>query len=213
MAHQDQPSQKPFRVIVVGAGLVGLSLSHAFQLANIEHVVLEKHSKIVSLHGAALTIFPSVARIFDQFGILEDIRKSLTPIQREFSRWPDGSVNIQPQTLKNIKNKFGVPVLLFDRQQCVSHLYDGLPDKSVIRTSTRVVGIEHTENGVKVHLGDDTFEEGDLVRSSMYELDVRHTLTSYLHVQGYWCRWCSQSDKAIHVGLRRKERSRLYPRV
>jgi 2-polyprenyl-6-methoxyphenol hydroxylase-like FAD-dependent oxidoreductase len=54
MAHQDQTSQKPFRVIVVGAGLVGLSLSHALQLANIDHVVLEKHSEIVSIHGAAL---------------------------------------------------------------------------------------------------------------------------------------------------------------
>jgi FAD dependent monooxygenase len=54
MAQEERASQKPFRVIIVGAGLVGLSLSHALQLANIEHVVLEKHSKIVSLHGAAL---------------------------------------------------------------------------------------------------------------------------------------------------------------
>jgi FAD dependent monooxygenase len=54
MAQQERASQKPFRVVIVGAGLVGLSLSHALQLANIDHVVLEKHSKIVSLHGAAL---------------------------------------------------------------------------------------------------------------------------------------------------------------
>jgi FAD dependent monooxygenase len=54
MAKQEQASPKPFRVIVVGAGVVGLSLSHALQLANIDHVVLEKHSQVVSLHGAAL---------------------------------------------------------------------------------------------------------------------------------------------------------------
>jgi FAD dependent monooxygenase len=54
MAQLEKAQQKPFRVVVVGAGLVGLSLSHALQLANIDHVVLEKHSEIVSLHGAAL---------------------------------------------------------------------------------------------------------------------------------------------------------------
>lgn len=48
--------QKPFRVVIVGAGLVGLSLSHALQLANIHHVVLEKQKQIVSLHGAALVM-------------------------------------------------------------------------------------------------------------------------------------------------------------
>lgn len=54
MGKQNGSLQKPFRVVIVGAGIVGLSLSHALQLANIDHVVLEKHSKIVSVRGAAL---------------------------------------------------------------------------------------------------------------------------------------------------------------
>ncbi|KAF2823506.1 FAD/NAD(P)-binding domain-containing protein [Ophiobolus disseminans] len=176
MAYHGQTPKKPFRVIVVGAGLVGLSLSHALQLANIEHVVLEKHSEIVSLHGAALMIYPSVARVFDQFGILKNIQESITPVKREFSRWPDGSVNIKPQTIATITKTFDLPIILFDRQRCVSHLYEGLPDKSVIRTSTRVKGIEHTETGVKVHLADGTYEEGDLVIGA----DGVHSLTRQL---------------------------------
>ena len=163
MAQQDRASQKPFRVIIVGAGLVGLSLSHALQLANIDHVVLEKHSKIVSVHGAALMIYPGVARIFDQFGILKKIQDSITPIQNEYQRWPDGSVNIPGKNLNNLMEKFDMPVILFDRQKCVRHLYDNLPDQSKIRTSARVERIEHTETGVKVFLTDGTFEEGDLV--------------------------------------------------
>jgi FAD dependent monooxygenase len=58
MGQSDQSSQRPFRVVIVGAGLVGLSLSHALQLANIDHIVLEKHKEIVSLHGAALVMSP-----------------------------------------------------------------------------------------------------------------------------------------------------------
>ncbi|RAR07538.1 FAD/NAD(P)-binding domain-containing protein [Stemphylium lycopersici] len=52
MAPSDTKSQKPFRIIIVSAGIVGLSLSHALQLAGIDHVVLEKHHEIVSLRGA-----------------------------------------------------------------------------------------------------------------------------------------------------------------
>jgi FAD dependent monooxygenase len=163
MARPDEASDKRFRVIIVGAGLVGLSLSHALQLANIEHVVLEKHDKIVSVHGAALTIFPSVARIFDQFGILNKIQKLSAPIDIERHRWPDGSVNIQTKNMKTIEEKFELPVVLFNRQECVTHLYDNLPDQSMIRTSARVDRIEHTETGVKVYLTDGSFEEGDIV--------------------------------------------------
>ena len=93
MAQPDSTTSKPFRVIIVGAGIVGLSLSHALHLANIDHVVLEKHDKIVSVRGAALIIWPPVARIFDQFGILDKIARTITPVGKEYIRWPDGSVS------------------------------------------------------------------------------------------------------------------------
>jgi FAD dependent monooxygenase len=135
-------SRKPFRVIIVGAGVAGLSLSHALQLANIEHVVLEKHRDIVSLHGAALTIFPGAARILDQFGILESIQDSVIPVQKEFIRWPDGTINTNPSNHPNMKSHFDIAPISFNRQRLVTHLYDGLPDKSMIRTNARVRRIE-----------------------------------------------------------------------
>ncbi|KAF2031324.1 FAD/NAD(P)-binding domain-containing protein [Setomelanomma holmii] len=163
MAQPDKASQRPFRVIIVGAGVVGLSLSQALQLANIDHVVLEKHSKIVSLHGAALMIYPGVARVFDQMGILKKIQDSMTPISREYQRWPDGSVLMHGKSLINMAEVFDMPVILFDRQKCVTHLYDGLPDQSKVRTSARVQRLEQDGQGVKVWLTDGTCEEGDMV--------------------------------------------------
>jgi FAD dependent monooxygenase len=103
MAKEDVTSDKPFRVVIVGAGIVGLSLSHALSLANIDHVVLEKHNKIVSLHGAALMFYPGVARILDQFGIYKRIQATVTPITSECQRWPDGksTSRIVPSYLSN----------------------------------------------------------------------------------------------------------------
>ncbi|KAL1796520.1 hypothetical protein ACET3X_005060 [Alternaria dauci] len=163
MTQTDSATSKPFRVIIVGAGIVGLSLSHALQLANIDHVVLEKHSKIVSVRGAALIIWPQVARIFDQFGILDSIAKAITPVSKEYIRWPDGSLSRHDLFQQYMSKLFQVPSIVFDRQALVSHLYEGLPDKSYIQTNRRLERIEHTETGVRVHLADGSMEEGSMV--------------------------------------------------
>jgi FAD dependent monooxygenase len=104
MAQTNSATPKPFRVIIIGAGIVGLSISHALQLANIDHVVLEKHDKIVSIRGAALIVWPTVARILDQFGILDKITKTITPVGEESVRWPDGSLNWNNPTLQYMSN-------------------------------------------------------------------------------------------------------------
>jgi FAD dependent monooxygenase len=162
MAQSDPVTSRPFRVVIVGAGFVGLSLSHALQLANIDHVVLEKHDKVVSLRGAALIIFPGVARIFDQFGILEKIHQSTTPIMVEHRRWPDGSLNSSNHFLQRVGDLFDIKNILSDRHAIVTHLYENLPDKSKIRTGKRIERIEHTDVGVRVHLSDGSIEEGDM---------------------------------------------------
>jgi 2-polyprenyl-6-methoxyphenol hydroxylase-like FAD-dependent oxidoreductase len=108
-------------------------------------------------------IYPGVARIFDQFGILKNILDTITPLQRQFLRWPDGSINVEESNVILLHEKFDIPAILFNRQRCVEHLYDGLPDQSKIRTSARVERIEHTAAGVKVYLPDGTYEEGDIL--------------------------------------------------
>jgi FAD dependent monooxygenase len=99
MTQTDTKSTKPFRVIIVGAGIVGLTLSHALQLAKIDHVVLEKYEEVKSVKGAALIIWPNVERVFDQFGFLPRILSTITPVSAEYRRWPDGSVNARRSTM------------------------------------------------------------------------------------------------------------------
>ncbi|KAH7405624.1 hypothetical protein DE146DRAFT_608478 [Phaeosphaeria sp. MPI-PUGE-AT-0046c] len=163
MEVHSEHSKKAFRVVIVGAGIVGLSLSHALQLASIDHVVLERQKEIVSLRGAALVVFPGAARILDQFGILKDMQESTTPVQAEFIRWPDGSVNTNPNNHATLKEYFGIAPITLNRQSLLERLYDGLLDKSVVRTNARVERIEQDHNGVKVFMADGTFEFGDLV--------------------------------------------------
>lgn len=106
MTQTDITTSKPFRVIIVGAGIVGLTLSHALQLAKIDHVVLEKYDRVVSLKGAALIIWPNVVRIFDQFGVLSKILKTIAPVTAEYRRWPDGTINKVGNTMRRIQELY-----------------------------------------------------------------------------------------------------------
>ena len=92
MADPDPSASRPFRVIIVGAGVVGLALSHALEIAGIDHVVLEKHHNIVSIKGSGLIIWPNGARILDQFGILQTISPAGLSVVNDYRRWPDGSI-------------------------------------------------------------------------------------------------------------------------
>lgn len=52
---------------------------------------------------------------------------------------------------------------MIDRQSCVAHLFENLPDQSKVRLSKRVERIEHSKTCVRVVLADGTVEEGDIV--------------------------------------------------
>jgi hypothetical protein len=100
------PTSKPFRVVVVGAGIVGLSVSHALQRANIDHVVLEKYEQAVTVRGASLVILPNGARVLDQFGVLSKIHQTTLPANTEFRRWPDGSILSRGSVMMEVNHMY-----------------------------------------------------------------------------------------------------------
>lgn len=57
----------------------------------------------------------------------------------------------------------GYNLLLLERRAFLQCLYDGLPDKSYIRTGCEVRSIKHLDSGVEVTLKDGSVEKGDMV--------------------------------------------------
>src|SRR5690242_2486180 len=70
-----------FRVIVIGAGLVGLTAAHILHQAGIDFVVLEKHETIVPTVGSVITIWPQTSRVFKQLGLDEILSPHLESLQ------------------------------------------------------------------------------------------------------------------------------------
>lgn len=83
-------SNRPFRIIIVGAGPAGLVASACLQKLGVDHIVLEKHSEIAPPKGAGISMWPHGLRILNQLGYLDAIKAASVPINRFQCRAPDG---------------------------------------------------------------------------------------------------------------------------
>lgn len=67
------PPKRPFRIIVVGGGVAGLTLANMFEKFGIDYVLLEAYDAIVAPTGAAIGLMPNGSFIMDQLGCYEAI--------------------------------------------------------------------------------------------------------------------------------------------
>jgi 2-polyprenyl-6-methoxyphenol hydroxylase-like FAD-dependent oxidoreductase len=152
-----------FRVVIVGAGIAGLTASHCLQKAGIDHVVLERRSEIDPSEGASFAVYPHGARILHQIGCLKAVEAACKPCSRFFSRGPDGRAMSDNGYFGHMKKYYDQDILLLERRRLLRLLYDGLPDKAYIRTGAQVKTVTQDANGVEVVLADGTIEKGDMV--------------------------------------------------
>jgi FAD dependent monooxygenase len=96
---------KPFKVIIVGGGIAGLSMAHALTLTNINFVVLEKRENPIEPSGAGLGSWPHSVPLLKQFGVFDALSATHTPLIDSYHNGPDG----------RILNKY--PVFDDDRQK------------------------------------------------------------------------------------------------
>ncbi|KAJ5917624.1 hypothetical protein N7466_011178 [Penicillium verhagenii] len=71
--------ERPFKVLIVGGSITGLTLAAALARADIDFLVLEGYGKIDPTIGAALTVPTNALRIYDQMGIYDDIKAHIKP--------------------------------------------------------------------------------------------------------------------------------------
>lgn len=70
----------PFRVIIVGGSIAGLTLANIFEQYGIDYIVLEKHEKIAPSLGAGFAIWSNGARVLDQLGCYDALEKVNEPV-------------------------------------------------------------------------------------------------------------------------------------
>ena len=74
---------KHFRVIIAGAGPVGLVLAYALSAAGIDFVCLDKRDYLFEDAGASLALLPHTIRVLGQFGIHDELMAIGTKIRKQ----------------------------------------------------------------------------------------------------------------------------------
>lgn len=64
---------KPFKVIIVGGSIAGLSLALMLEKTGIDFVVLEGYPNIAPQVGASIGVLPNGLRILDQLGCCDEV--------------------------------------------------------------------------------------------------------------------------------------------
>ncbi|GLA65891.1 hypothetical protein AtubIFM54640_008091 [Aspergillus tubingensis] len=155
---------RPFRVIIIGGSIAGLTLANCLAAAGIEYLVLEKHQSINALLGGLIGIAPTGARILDQLGIydaVKDIGQEITVLRTGF---PDGS-GFNQTWVAEFEKRYGYGISVTSRQQLLEVLYTALgPSASeTVHLGKEVTNIHHEGSGVKVLTRDGMTYFGDLV--------------------------------------------------
>ncbi|KAM0816451.1 putative FAD-binding domain-containing protein [Seiridium cardinale] len=154
-----------FRVIIVGAGPVGLYLAHAMERANIDYIVLEQQATALNTSGQLLFTWPQTVRLLDQLGLYQEAKEVAIPIhykKRVYGH--DGSITSANQFWDYVEPSHGYPFLPMLRSDLIKILYTNLKDRDTnIITSAEVVDIETHSEGVRVQLASGRNVEGSVV--------------------------------------------------
>ncbi|KAH8588211.1 FAD/NAD(P)-binding domain-containing protein [Bisporella sp. PMI_857] len=154
-----------FRVIIVGAGPVGLYLAQALSLARIDFIVLEQQSTITNFGGQLIFTWPQTVRLLDQLGLYTQVKEvgvEINEKKRVFGG--DGHVMTSTRFWQDMKDNHAYPFLLIPRGKLVEILYQNLPEKDKrVRANSKVIDIIHHANGIDVHLQNGHVENGSIV--------------------------------------------------
>ncbi|RKL44204.1 hypothetical protein BFJ72_g3937 [Fusarium proliferatum] len=176
--------KRPFRVVIVGASVTGLSLANMLQANGIDFLVLEAYPTVAPQVGASIGLLPHGNRILDQLGLYEKVMGIAPPIQTFNFRDTNGQILACHREMdKRIIERHGYPMVFLDRQMLLNMLYNSIKDKTKVLTNKRVVRTELVNRGVRAVTSDGTIIAGDIlvgadgvhsrVRSEMWKLAGR----------------------------------------
>ncbi|KAF9302672.1 hypothetical protein BGZ74_005017 [Mortierella antarctica] len=172
-------SQNRPKVIIVGAGLGGVTLGLLLEHAGISYNIFERATVLKPL-GSAIALGCNVAATFQQLGIWEEFRENSKPTYAmnisDHQREPLCQFDFHAQ-----EKLGGSHMFVIGRPLLHEIIRRRIPEEK-IHLGKRVVSMEQDENGVKIHTADNHTYEGDiLVGADGAYSAVRQQLYEKLH--------------------------------
>lgn len=183
--HVQPAPQRPLRVLVVGAGVGGLSVARGLLRDGHDVTVFEQRPE-VRAGGGAVTIWSNGETVLRQLGVdMEGAGQELSTVRVMTSTG-------RPMTtldLAAIVSRMGAPVRMVPRRVVLARLLEGFPAER-IRCGKSVVGVTDGSRGVRLDFADGSSVDGDLViGADGLHSKVRDIVGAQHAEPTGWCSW------------------------
>jgi len=154
---------QPFKIIIIGAGIAGLTTAIGLQKAGHDVLVLEQAKEIVEV-GAGIQIAPNAARILGRFGLLEKVMEKANVLKgNSVRRWEEGEELGMARLMPEIGEKYHAPLSVIHRADLQQILLSACYSAGInIRLSSRVVSVDPSFSA-QVQLSNGEWLSSDLV--------------------------------------------------
>lgn len=121
------------QIIIVGAGIAGLSLAIALSQANHSVLIVESAPRLAEL-GAGIQMTPQAVKYFYQWGLKEDILAQCVRVQKTFIRDHESGSAIGVLNVADLEKQYEAPYIVLHR----ATLHDIL-HKHAIRSGAKLM--------------------------------------------------------------------------
>jgi salicylate hydroxylase len=153
--------QETFQVIIVGAGIGGLTLASICRRLSLTYTVLERLPELKPA-GAAISLSPQALSVLDQLGLYGQLRAIAQPLTRIKISQNGTEWNELDWTI--CEKIYGYPVVTVERAKIMKILYAAAGEENV-RLGTVVTDVveDSEKHIVHVHLADGRSLSGSIV--------------------------------------------------
>jgi FAD-dependent urate hydroxylase len=179
------PSTRPLRILVVGAGVSGISVARGLLRDGHDVTVFDQRSR-VQAGGGAVTTWSNGETVLQQLGVdMNGAGQVLSSVRVMTSRGrPLATLHVTAMV-----NRLGAPVRMVPRRDLLERLLEGFPTDR-IRCNSRAVDVVTKPNGVRVEFEDGSSAEGDLlIGADGLHSVVRDVVGAQDAEPTGWCSW------------------------
>ncbi len=176
---------RPLRILVIGAGVGGISVARGL-LRDGHHVSVFERRPDARAGGGAVTIWSNGSTVLRQLGVDMDGAGQRLSSVRVLTSTGRPLVTLD---LTAIVDRLGAPVRMVPRRVVLDRLLEGFPSDR-IRFSARVVDVVSADDGVRVEFEDGSAAEGDLlIGADGLHSKVRDIIGARDATPTGWCSW------------------------
>jgi FAD-dependent urate hydroxylase len=179
------PPLRPLRILVIGAGVSGISVARGL-LRDGHDVTVFEQRKEASAGGGAVTIWSNGETVLRQLGV--DMDGAGQPLSRVRVLTSRGR-QLASLDVDGMVDRLGAPVRMVPRRVLLERLLDGFPGGR-IRCNSRGTRVVTNPDGVQVEFEDGGVARGDLVigADGLHSL-VRDVVGAPAAEPTGWCSW------------------------